>query len=137
MLRKLSILTIFIGLWGCTPSPKVEITAETSSKNLPLVVATTSVLCDLTKQVAQDTADLMTRGEFKEKLFDADAGWLGPKYLKGFYDETCWEKRVEMIKNARNGGSMTPVIMTRLRHLEKKGRLKLKKNCQVIDLQTC
>jgi manganese/iron transport system substrate-binding protein len=59
MLRKLSILTIFIGLWGCTPSPKVEITAETSSENLPLVVATTSVLCDLTKQ-----ADLIFYGGY-------------------------------------------------------------------------
>lgn len=58
MLRKLSILTIFIGLWGCTPSAKVEKTAETSTENLPLVVATTSVLCDLTEQVAQDTVDL-------------------------------------------------------------------------------
>jgi FAD-NAD(P)-binding len=79
--------------------------------------------------------DLMTRGEFKEKLFDADAGWLGPKYLKGFYGETCWAKRVEMIKQARNGGSMTPVMMTKLRHLQKKGKLKLEKNCQVIDAQ--
>ncbi|WP_017292964.1 metal ABC transporter solute-binding protein, Zn/Mn family [Geminocystis herdmanii] len=58
MLRKFSILTIFIGLWGCTPSPNVEKTAETSSENLPLVVATTSVLCDLTEQVAQDTVNL-------------------------------------------------------------------------------
>lgn len=58
MLRKLSILTIFIGLWGCTPAPKVETTTETSSENLPLVVATTSVLCDLTEQVAQDTVNL-------------------------------------------------------------------------------
>lgn len=58
MLRKLGILTIFIGLWGCTPSQNVETTAETSSENLPLVVATTSVLCDLTEQVAQDTVNL-------------------------------------------------------------------------------
>lgn len=60
MLKKLGILSIFIGLWGCTTSPKVETTTETSTstENLPLVVATTSVLCDLTKQVAEDTVDL-------------------------------------------------------------------------------
>lgn len=64
MLRKLSILTIFVGLWGCSPSVKVEPTPETgtTTKNLPLVVATTSVLCDLTKQVAQDTVDLKCLG---------------------------------------------------------------------------
>lgn len=60
MLKRLSILTVLIGLWGCTTSPTVEKTTETSTstQNLPLVVATTSVLCDLTEQVAQDTVDL-------------------------------------------------------------------------------
>jgi manganese/iron transport system substrate-binding protein len=60
MLKKLGILTILIGLSSCTTSPKVESPTETSTppENLPLVVATTSVLCDLTKQVAQDTVDL-------------------------------------------------------------------------------
>jgi manganese/iron transport system substrate-binding protein len=58
MLRKLGILTILIGLWGCNPAPKTTEETSTSSENLPLVVATTSVLCDLTEQVAQDTVEL-------------------------------------------------------------------------------
>ena len=58
MLKRLSVLTFFMALWGCTPSPSLEKTPETSTENLPLVVATTSVLCDLAKQVAQDTINL-------------------------------------------------------------------------------
>ncbi|MFN5925010.1 MAG: FAD-dependent oxidoreductase, partial [Pseudanabaena sp.] len=58
---------------------------------------------------------LLSRRQFKEKLFDADAGWLGPKYLKGFNAETDWQKRQEMFLSARDGGSMTPSVMTQLR----------------------
>jgi cation diffusion facilitator CzcD-associated flavoprotein CzcO len=77
------------------------------------------------------TVDLMARRVLQEKLFDADPGWLGPKYLKGFQAETCWEKRFTMIKEARNGGSMTPAIMLKLRRLTREGKLKLEENCQV------
>jgi len=45
---------------------------------------------------------MMARRQFYEKLFDADAGWLGPKYLKGFYAEPCWKQRWQMIQSARN-----------------------------------
>jgi cation diffusion facilitator CzcD-associated flavoprotein CzcO len=75
--------------------------------------------------------DLMTRREIQEKLFDADPGWLGPKYMKGFTAETIWQKRVEMIKKARNGGSMTPAMMLKLRRLQREGKLKIQENCQI------
>ena len=51
---------------------------------------------------------LMIRRQLSEKLFDAEPGWLGPKYLKGFFAQSDWEQRVMMIQQARNGGSMTP-----------------------------
>ena len=47
--------TIFLGLFGCSPAPQ---TLSSSSKSLPKVVATYSVLCDLTKAIAQTTIDL-------------------------------------------------------------------------------
>ncbi|MEM7580368.1 MAG: hypothetical protein AAF316_11070 [Cyanobacteria bacterium P01_A01_bin.80] len=43
------------------------------------------------------------RRRLQEKIFDVDAGWLGAKYLKGFFAESSFEKRFEMIQKARNG----------------------------------
>lgn len=74
---------------------------------------------------------LMARREFQEKLFDADAGWLGPKYLKGFFSEPDWQKRWEMIQQARNGGSLTPAMMLQLRRAAHEGKLALRERCQV------
>ncbi|MEO0869702.1 MAG: FAD/NAD(P)-binding protein, partial [Cyanobacteria bacterium J06642_11] len=66
---------------------------------------------------------MMARRTFYEKLFDADAGWLGPKYLKGFHAEPSWENRWRMIRDARNGGSLTPAVLTKLRRLEHSDKL--------------
>jgi hypothetical protein len=74
---------------------------------------------------------LLSRRQFKEKLFDADAGWLGPKYLKGFHAETDWQKRREIVLSARDGGSMTPSVMTQLRREHHQGRLEFHPECEV------
>jgi hypothetical protein len=74
---------------------------------------------------------LMSRSQFKEKLFDADAGWLGPKYLKGFHAETDWQKRREIVLSARDGGSMTPSVMTQLRREHHSGKLEFHPECEV------
>lgn len=64
MLRKLGIITILLGLWSCATPSNIETGGEnisdgaSSGENLPLVVATTNVLCDLTAQIAQDTVNL-------------------------------------------------------------------------------
>lgn len=76
--------------------------------------------------------DLMVRRELQEKLFDADPGWLGPKYLKGFMAESDYQKRWQMIKQARNGGSFTPEMMLKLRRLNREGKINLRERCQVI-----
>lgn len=75
---------------------------------------------------------LMARRQLKEKLFDADPGWLGPKYLKNFYLELDWEKRWTLIHQARDGGSMTPAMMLKLRRMTRDKPLTLEENCQVI-----
>jgi manganese/iron transport system substrate-binding protein len=63
--RHLASLALVMGLCSCnTPPPTAETNSPTANSpatengNRPLVVATTSVLCDLTKQVAQDTINL-------------------------------------------------------------------------------
>ncbi|MDL5050498.1 FAD/NAD(P)-binding protein [Oscillatoria amoena NRMC-F 0135] len=76
---------------------------------------------------------LMLRRSLQEKLFDADPGWLGPKYLKSFEAELSWEERILTIQQARNGGSMTPAIATQLRRLTHAGSLTLAEVCQVQD----
>lgn len=73
------------------------------------------------------------RRQLQEKIFDADAGWLGPKYLKGFFAESSFEKRFEMIQQARNGGSMTPAIVTQLRRQAHNGKLRIQENTQVVE----
>jgi len=77
------------------------------------------------------TAIMMARRSFYEKLFDAEPGWLGPKYLKGFHAEPDWENRWRMIQAARNGGSLTPAIFTQLRRLERSGKLSFYEQCEV------
>lgn len=77
------------------------------------------------------TVIMMARRSFYEKLFDADPGWLGPKYLKDFHAEPNWETRWHMIQAARNGGSLTPAILTQLRRLERDGKLSFYEQCEV------
>ena len=78
-------------------------------------------------------AILMARRDFQEKLFDADPGWLGPKYLKGFWAEADWHNRWQMIQQARNGGSFTPAMMTQLRRAYHSGTISLHERCQIVE----
>jgi len=74
---------------------------------------------------------LAVRRQLREKLFDADPGWLGPKYLKDFEAEDCWLTRLEMIRQARGGGSVTPAMMLQLRRAVNRGELKILENTEV------
>jgi len=74
---------------------------------------------------------LLCRRPFKEKIFDAAPGWLGPKYLKGFEAEPDWHKRWQMIQEARDGGSFTPETLTKLRKLSREDRVVLYEQCEV------
>jgi cation diffusion facilitator CzcD-associated flavoprotein CzcO len=78
---------------------------------------------------------LMTRRYFPEKLFDAEPGWLGPKYLKGFAAEPDCHSRWETIQQARKGGSMTPEIMTQLRRLSHSEKLTFHEQCEVVGVR--
>lgn len=78
--------------------------------------------------------NLMIRRQLSEKLFDAEPGWLGPKYLKGFF-EGDWENRWMMIQQARNGGSMTPAIATQLRKEYHRGNIRIDENCQIVKAE--
>ena len=81
------------------------------------------------------TVTLMTRKQIQEKIFDAEPGWLGPKYLKYFHSETDWSVRYQQIQQARNGGSMTPEIMRQLRKATHEDKVRIEESCQVKDAQ--
>lgn len=78
---------------------------------------------------------LMSRRCLYEKLFDADPGWLGPKYLKGFWADPSWEARSQIVQQARNGGSLTPAIMTQLRRAHHAGKVTFYEQCQVAEAE--
>ncbi|MGK7904170.1 MAG: FAD/NAD(P)-binding protein [Hormoscilla sp.] len=74
---------------------------------------------------------MMARRTFYEKLFDAEPGWLGPKYLKEFHAEPDWETRWQMIQAARNGGSLTPAVLTQLRRRKRDGKVSFYEQCEI------
>ncbi|MBW4649415.1 MAG: lysine N(6)-hydroxylase/L-ornithine N(5)-oxygenase family protein [Kastovskya adunca ATA6-11-RM4] len=78
---------------------------------------------------------IMVRRQLQERLFDADPGWLGPKYLKAFRAEADWEQRSSLIQQARNGGSMTPAIMTQLRRYSRSGQLRFDEQCEIVKAE--
>lgn len=59
-LLKVGVLAIAVALVGCNSVSQTinPSTSSTASNKLPKVVATTSILCDLTKQLAANTIDL-------------------------------------------------------------------------------
>jgi hypothetical protein len=78
---------------------------------------------------------LMSRCDVYGKLFDADPGWIGPKYLKGFWAEPDLQTRWQMIQSARNGGSMTPSVLLQLRKLEREGKVIFYEQCGVCQAE--
>jgi hypothetical protein len=81
------------------------------------------------------TVTLMTRKQLQSKIFDADPGWLGPKYLKDFHADPDWDSRYQQIQQARNGGSMTPEMMLQLSQAAHEGKVKIDECCQVSSAQ--
>lgn len=74
---------------------------------------------------------LLCRRTLRQKPFDADPGWLGPKYLKSFHAEPCMHRRRRLVLEARDGGSITPEAATELRQAQRRGELQLHQHCEV------
>jgi cation diffusion facilitator CzcD-associated flavoprotein CzcO len=83
----------------------------------------------------QAQVTLMHRRQFYDKLFDADPGWLGPKYLNGFHAEPCWQNRAQAVLTARDGGSMTPAVFAQLRRHRTSGQVEFQEDCQVEQVE--
>lgn len=74
---------------------------------------------------------LLCRRSLQSKPFDADPGWLGPKYLKAFRSEPCWQRRRQQVLAARGGGSVTPQLVMALRREREQGGLQIHEHCEV------
>lgn len=74
---------------------------------------------------------LLCRRQLRQQPFDADPGWLGPKHLKAFAAEPCWQRRHQQVLAARNGGSVTPAVAAELHRAQRLGRLRIEEHCQV------
>lgn len=57
------------------------------------------------------------------------------KVSQGIFAELDWEKRVSIIQQARNGGSITPAMGMQLRRQVSTGYLKIDENCQVLQAE--
>jgi cation diffusion facilitator CzcD-associated flavoprotein CzcO len=78
---------------------------------------------------------LLSRRRLMEKWFDTDPNWLNSSHSQKFVAERDWEARWEMIQQARNGGSVTPDMMARLRQLQQTGQVNLHQRCQVVKAE--
>lgn len=68
---------------------------------------------------------LIKRHPFKVCDFDSDPGWLGPKYQKSYQRITDYSERREVIKKARNRGSLPSELFHKLRKLENEQTIKV------------
>ena len=68
---------------------------------------------------------LVSRHRLEARVFDADPGWVGPKYLSIFQSEPDPESRLRMIRRARGRGSVTPELLERLRRHQRDDRVEI------------
>ncbi len=72
---------------------------------------------------------LLTRGHLKSKPFDVDLGWVGrySNYLKmQFWQNEDVQERLNMLRAARNGGSVTPTYAKVLARLQALGKVEVR-----------
>lgn len=68
---------------------------------------------------------LIVRRPLKIAEFDSDPCWMGPKCLSLFAEEPSYIKRRELIKSARNKGTVTPEVYQAIRRAERRGELEV------------
>ena len=78
---------------------------------------------------------LMSRHRLEARLFDADPGWVGPKYLSIFQREPDPDARLRMIWRARGRGSVTPELLERLRRHQSDGRIEILEETAILAIR--
>ncbi|MDJ0693739.1 zinc ABC transporter substrate-binding protein [Mastigocoleus sp. MO_188.B34] len=112
----ITLIALSVGLFGCNNRNQVKETSKPSAttvdsskanKNLPKVLATTNIICDLTKQIAADTIRIkclippkVNPHFYKPKSEDSEAIEQAQLILFNGYD--LESKLIELIENSNN-----------------------------------
>ncbi|MEO0969789.1 MAG: zinc ABC transporter substrate-binding protein, partial [Cyanobacteria bacterium J06639_18] len=119
----ITLITLSVGLFGCNNRNQVKETSKPSAttvnsskanKNLPKVLTTTNIICDLTKQIAADTIRIkclipskVNPHLYKPKSEDSKAIEQAQLILFNGYD--LESKLIELIENSNNSVPKIPV----------------------------
>ncbi len=76
----------------------------------------------------QARVTLLTRHPLRVHEFDANPGWMGPKFLAGFHQEPSWPRRRELIQMARQRGTVPSEVHQELTAMEQRGSLSVRKD---------
>ena len=80
---------------------------------------------------------LLCRRPVRERMFDTEPGWLGPKHLDGFHRITDPARRLRVAVAARGGGSMPSWMTSRLRDACAGGALEVRAPERVCGAERC
>lgn len=83
-------------------------------------------------QISPGKVHLLIRRPLKIAEFDSNACWMGPKCLSIFALEKDYTNRRQLIKQARNKGTVTPEVYAAVENAVKSGKLKVTV-CEVTD----
>ncbi|WP_045115196.1 FAD/NAD(P)-binding protein [Plesiocystis pacifica] len=65
---------------------------------------------------------LLARHHLRERQFDSDPGWLGPRFMTGFLREQDPDRRRALITAARHRGSVPPALRRRIEQAQEAGQ---------------
>ena len=78
---------------------------------------------------------MISRRPLQIRDFDTDPGWLGPKYLDDYYAETDPDKRIEIAREARGGGTIPPWIHNSLLDFANSDAIEILESMEVMSAQ--
>lgn len=121
------------------PDPALQAKIKARQATNVLVVGgglTSAQLSDLAIRRGVTRVWHIMRGPCRVKLFDLDLEWMG-KYKNAeqarFWLADSDAERLDIIKSARGGGSITPVFYKQLKKHAAAGKVKLHTNTQLVD----
>ncbi|KAM4060966.1 l-lysine 6-monooxygenase (NADPH-requiring) domain-containing protein [Hirsutella rhossiliensis] len=121
------------------PDPVVQARMDAGRTSNILVVGgglTSAQLSDLAIRRGVTKVWHLMRSRCRVKHFDVDLQWMG-KYKNAeqarFWSADSDDERLEIIKKARGGGSITPLFQKRLKKHVASGRLELREQTRLAD----